>query len=110
MARIPVLGSFYHTINSQHRDFSHCRYSVDATVSVRATSDRKLHTSAALALHVDIPPMFKMTPKAMIQVTGTAVLSNVVNVLMEDFVKTMLRDIEEISADPPTPIDLLEGK
>ena len=71
---------------------------------------RDSHTSAALTLAVDIPPMFRMTPKPMIQVTGSAVLSNVVSVLMEDFVKTMLRDIEELSTYPAAPINLLEGK
>ena len=79
-------------------------------MSIRVTSDNKLHTSAALTLAVDIPPMFRMTPKAMIQVTGSAVLSNVVSVLMEDFVRTMLRDMEELSAEPAATINLLEGE
>lgn len=87
-----------------------CRYSVDAAVSIRSTSDYKLHTSAVLTLAVDIPPMFRLTPKAMIQVTGTAVLSNVVSVLMEDYVKTMVRDIEELASVPAAPINLLENK
>lgn len=46
----------------------------------------------------------------MIQVTGSAVLSNVVSVLMEDFVRTMLRDVEELSAEPAATINLLEGE
>jgi hypothetical protein len=63
---------------------------------------------AALTLAVDIPAMFQMTPKPMIQVTGSAVVSKVMNILMEEFVKTMLKDIEELSSAPAIQVDHLE--
>jgi hypothetical protein len=75
------------------------RYTVDATVTVRSSSNKTLDAYALLSLEVDMPMPFRLTPKAVIETTGTAVVSRMVHSLMEGFTKSMVYDIEQLSSE-----------
>lgn len=72
------------------------RYDVDATVSVKALQGRcdEVEAEAIVDLKVDMPFPFNMTPKPIMEGTGSAVMSAMLGPLMDTFTKKMVQDME----------------
>eukprot|EP00892_Ulva_mutabilis_P006082 jgi/Ulvmu1/3846/UM018_0062.1 len=75
------------------------RYDVDATVSVMTVSGRsdEVEAQAFVDLKVDMPFPFSLTPKPIMEGTGSAVMSAMLGPLMDTFTSKMVQDMERMS-------------